>query len=147
MKSQVIKIRNIPSFPLAVQTISLKPTLFLIVLAIVGFMMIALYPMYSYFGATLIAIAIFALVMIPDKKIMEVTTKYLILYNCKDRESCRLVFWDEILYWQYISKSDCDELRIELVNHEIEKVQAFSRKKFTKYMKEYAKDKEVKGKR
>ncbi len=82
--------------------------------------------------------------IMPDRKIMEVTNEYLILYNNKDVSLCKLVYWDEILSWQYRWHPDADELIIELCDHSVEKVEAFNRKKFTRYLKEYANGKEMK---
>lgn len=147
MKSQVIKVRNIPSFPIVIQSISVKPTLFLGLMLIAGIILMIVNSVMGYFGAVLVALATFSMLIMPDRKIMEVTNEYLILYNNKDVSLCKLVYWDEILSWQYRWHPDADELIIELCDHSVEKVEAFNRKKFTRYLKEYANGKEMKVKK
>ncbi|MCI5773662.1 MAG: hypothetical protein MR210_03780 [Erysipelotrichaceae bacterium] len=147
MKSQVIKIRNLPSFPVILQSISVKPTMFLGTLMIVGVIMMIFFPFLGYLGAGFVALATFSILVMPDRKIMEATNEYLILYNHKDQSLCKLVYWDEILSWQYRWHPDVDELIIELSDHSVEKVEAFNRKKFTRFLKEYANGKEMKVKK
>ncbi len=147
MKSQVIKIRNLPSYPVVIQSLNVKPVIFLGTLLILGIILLLYNPTTAYFGAVLIAISTFSMLVMPDHKIMEVTNEYLILYNNPDNSLCKLVYWDEILSWKYHWRPDIDELIIELCDHSVEKVEAYNRKAFTRYLKEYAKGKEVKTKR
>lgn len=147
MKSQMIKIRNLPSFPVVIDSISVKPMLALVLAILAGIIIIVVYPYLSYIGATLVAMATFSMLVMPDRKFMEVTKDFVILYNCKDDSYCKIVYWDEILNWQYHWHSDYDELIIELCDHSIEKIDAYSRYRFTKYFKLYAGGKEKKVKR
>lgn len=147
MKSQMIKIRNLPSFPVVIDSISVKPILTLVLAIFAGILIIVVYPYLSYIGATLVAMATFSMLIMPDRKFMEITSDYAILYNCKDESYCKIVYWDEILSWQYHWHNDYDELIIELCDHSIEKISAYSRRRFTKYFKLYASGKEKKVKR
>lgn len=143
MKSQMIRIRNIPLTPPVVQTVNTKPIGFIFAMVIIGIALIGLEKGVSL-GIIMLTLGIFALLVMPDRKLVEVTEDYLIMYNCKDSLYCHLIYWDEILSWTYAWHADMDELIIELENHQIEIIESYSRSIMRGVMMSYAKGKEKK---
>lgn len=150
MKSKILKIRNIAKEPPIIATVSVKPKYGLCVLVFISLIMVIFSNVFSYMGVLVFGISIFCLFVLPDRKLIEFTYDYIILYNCKEREKCSIVYWEDILTWQYISRADHDELEIELVDHSIKSIECFSRRSVVPLLRTYVKEKEkvvIKGKR
>lgn len=150
MKSKILKIRNIAKEPPIIATVSVKPKQGLSILIFVSFIMMIFSNLFSYIGVLVFGISTFCLFVLPDRKLIEFTYDYIILYNCKEREKCSLVYWEDMLTWQYISRADHDELEIELVDHTIKSIECFSRRSVIPLLRTYAREKEkvvIKGKR
>lgn len=142
MKSKTLKIRNIPKEPPIIATVRVKPTSQLIVLTFIGAIFFMFSEMLSYFGLVIICVCSFCLLVMPDRKLIEFTHDFIIIYNCKDRDDCNILFWEDILTWQYIWRADKDELEIELVNHTKENIECFSKSTIVPLLRAYIKEKE-----
>ncbi|MEG0077009.1 hypothetical protein [Anaerorhabdus sp.] len=150
MKSKTLKIRNIPKEPPIIATVSVKPTATLTALMFISFIMIIFNQIFSYMGVILFGLSSFCLFVLPDRKLIEFTHDYIILYNCKERGDCNILYWEDILTWQYIWRPDRDELEIELVDHTVESIECFSKKTVVPLLRAFVREKEKiiqKGKR
>lgn len=144
MKSQTIKQRNIPEYPVITKSVKVKPVVFLFVCLILGLVTMLLFPSFSLMGAMFVAASCFSLLILPDRKIIDFTEKYCILYNQKDTRECKLIYWEDVLSWQYQWHADMDELIIELIDHSVESVEVYSKLSVLPMMKAYAGEKQVK---
>ncbi len=142
MKSKTLRIRNIPMEPPVIESICVKPTIFLMGMVVFGAMLAMLHIEWMYLGVLIIGIAIFSLVVLPDRKLLEFTYDFMILYNCKDRELCKIVYWDEILSWQVLWRAKRDILEIELVDNSVELLDIVAKGRVITFLRTYVKDKE-----
>ncbi len=150
MKSKILRIRNIPKEPPIIATVSVKPKNGLIVMIFASFIMMIFNDLFSYIGVLMFGMSSFCLFVLPDRKLIDFTHDYIILYNCKERENCSLIYWEDILTWQYIWRADHDDLEIELVDHTVKTIECFSRKTVVPLLRAFVRDKEkviIKGKR
>ena len=81
----------------------------------------------------------------PDRILIQFTPDYLVLYNHRDAETCTIIYWDEIVNWQYEYHPSVDKLLINLVNGTSESIEMYSRRAVARYMNQYAPDKEIKS--
>ncbi|MCI6272067.1 MAG: hypothetical protein MR601_03860 [Erysipelotrichaceae bacterium] len=142
MKSKVIKQRNIPQYPIVLKTVRVKPMFLIFLLIVVGVFIVFFNDSISMIGVLMVVTGLFCLLILPDVKIIEYTDEYAIVYNCREKDDCKLIYWDDILSWQYKWKTDRDELVIELVDHSIETVYSFKKSTIVPYFKKYALNKE-----
>lgn len=143
MKSQLIRQRNIPSVPVITASIRVKPTAFLWIIFFVGMIMVMMnIGAWSITGIIMVATSFMGLFLMPDARIIDYTSDYCILHNTKKGE-CKLIYWDEILNWQYKWGADADELIIEMMDHSVEKLQTFSKRTVVPYFRTYVADKEI----
>lgn len=117
MKSQVIKIRNLSKDPKFYENIiNVKPIGLLLLLLLVGVLICVFKPYLFMIGISMIALALFALIVMPDKELCRFTKDYLILYNRHNRDECYLCYWDEIVSWHYEWYKRYDQLVIEMID-------------------------------
>ena len=141
MNSKVIKTYNLPKDKEVIYRIEVKPTSALVFMFIGG--VISIY--YSTtLSAILIGVALFGFFFLPSKVLIEFTMDYVILYNRASKNDCVIVYYDEIVSWQYIKGRKVDRLEIILDDGKVECVECFSRYMVCKYMNYFAKDKQVK---
>lgn len=53
-----------------------------------------------------------------------------------------LIYWDEVLLWQYQKHNNEDQLWLQLTDGQTETIECFNRNKIVPYFKIYAKGKE-----
>ena len=97
MKSQVIRIRNLPATRSVLQRYQLKPTLLLVNMIIIGMLLVAARPYLLLGGIMMTMLGAFCLFVMPDGILCEFTREYLILYNRRRTDDCMLIYWDEIV--------------------------------------------------
>ena len=145
MKSQYIKIRNVPEeIRKKAPGIHVKPWFVLGLCLIVSVSLLILKPYMIGITLPIVILTIFAMVVMPDRVLLQCTSEYLILYNHNDRTDCTLVYWDEIVSWKYEYHSNVDTLKINLIDDNTESIEMYSKWKVLKIMKKYAPNKEVK---
>lgn len=147
MKSKLLSVKNIPVESMIIKSIDVKPTLNLIVLIALGVVIWIIFPMTMMISFSLAILGTFCLMFFPNRRLMLVTQDFLVLYNQKNRNECVLVYWDEILFWRYVSQNDKDELEIELIEDRVERMECFSKKSIIPYLDHYAPGKEKKVKK
>lgn len=142
MKSQVIRIRNLPATRSVLQRYQLKPTLLLVSMIIIGMLLVAARPYLLLGGIMMTMLGAFCLFVMPDGILCEFTREYLILYNRRRTDDCMLIYWDEIVSWKYEKHSTADELIITLVDGSTQKQECYS-KRICIYMRIYVPEKEA----
>ena len=142
MKSKVLKIRNLPEEMQVLNEVKVKPIGSLLALMLVSGVFIISGSTIAIVGVVLLAISSYALLVMPDRILMQFTDEYLVLYNRKTRDECILIYWDEILLWQYQKHNNEDQLWLQLADGQTETIECFNRNKIVPYFKIYAKGKE-----
>lgn len=145
MKSQVIKTRNIPGDVLKnAYAVRVKPWALLLVTLFAGVAILIVKSYMIGLALPLVILTLFAILVMPDRILVQFSPEYMILYNRKDREECTLVYWDEVVSWAYEYHGACDCLAVILTDGRTEMVEMYSRRSIRRYMKLYAKGKEIK---
>lgn len=98
-------------------------------------------------GLFLIMVSIFSLLMLPDRLLVQFNPDYMVLYNHRDRSLCSIVYWDEIVTWQYEYHATHDRLALSLLDGTVQSVELFSKRSVARYLEQYAPGKEVKSSR
>jgi len=143
MESKKLLVKNIPGGKIEVN-ISAKPTAYLFLFMIVGSLMIfTASSVYQLFGLVLVFISGYAIIFLPERKIMTFYKNYLIIFNEIDKDYCNLIYYNEILSYRYVKGHKFDMLIIELSDNRVYELQCFDKNKVLAFMKEYAKDKEI----
>lgn len=144
MNSKVIKVYNLPKDKTILYRLEVKPFFILTASFIIGIMII-----YSFtsLGIILIGTGLFGFFFMPSKVLLEFTDEYLILYNRASKNDCVIVYYNEIVTWQYLKTAKEDWLIIDLEDGRVEKLECFNRFMVCKYLNEFAKDKQIKAKR
>lgn len=144
MKSKVLKVRNIPQTNV-MESVKTKPYIFLFVIFLGGCFLMAYSQIFQTTGTLLVGFAIFALVVTQDRILLQLTEQFVIIHNLVDRDECKLLYWDEVLSWQYLKRSKCDYIVIEMIDGTTERSECHGRFKIESYFKLYAKDKQKKN--
>lgn len=142
MKSKVLKIRNLPQEMQVLNEVKVKPIGSLLALMLVSGVFIISGSSIAIVGVVLLAISSYALIVMPDRILMQFTDEFLVLYNRKIRDECMLIYWEEILLWQYQKHNNEDQLWLQLTDGQTETIECFNRNKIVPYFKIYAKGKE-----
>ncbi len=145
MRSQVIRIRNLPADVTVRHSVHVKPTILMVVFLLVGVVMLFMKPYLLMAAMTMILLALFSLFIMPDRKLCDFTDDYLVLYNQSDRSRCYMVFWDDIVSWHYEWHASYDQLVIMLSDGSTQMQEMYSRLSIQYHMNQYAKGKEVKN--
>lgn len=145
MRSQSIRISNLPSDQTVRHTVHVKPTAVMVVFLLVGVAMLFMKPYMILAAMTMILLALFSLFIMPDRKLCDFTDEYLVLYNQTDRSRCFMVYWEDIVSWRYEWHASYDQLVIFLTDGSTQIQEMYSRLSIQYYMNQYAKGKEVKN--
>ena len=140
MKSKELKVYNLPSDDILVSRIDAKPNMifsFLIIVGIISFF----FDISFFYGITIISISVFAIIFMPRVTLMDFFQNYLVVYNKANKNTCVMIYYDEIVSWHYSWSTNRDYLYIELEDGTIEKVEAFSKTLFESNMNRFLKDK------
>ena len=143
MKSQVIKVRNLPFDMVPLQTLRVKPIGLLAVMLILGIYILFFQPMMRMMGIILCMIAPFALVALPDRHLIHVYRDCMVLFNQRDHSSCMLIYWDDVVNWQYEWHRMSDQFVVKLVDGSSESIEVYSKRPIRKFMSQYCPDKEI----
>lgn len=147
MKSQLIRVKNLPKLEEKGRAITLKPVFALVLLMAFGFYTLWWKPYLATASMFMILISVFALTFLPDRKLVEFYSQYMVLYNQRDRSQCMLVYWDEIVSWQYEWHTTNDLLVLNLVDGTSQQIEMYSKYKVVKFMNIYVPDKQIKSTR
>lgn len=145
MRSQVIRIRNLPSDKIIRHTVHVKPTVLMGIFLLAGVTILFMKPYLLMAAVIMILLALFSLFIMPDRKLCDFTDDYLVLYNQADRDRCFLIYWEDIVSWRYEWHPSLDQLVIVLVDGSTQIQEMYSRLSIQYYMDRYARGKEIKN--
>ena len=140
MRSKELKSYNLDSGKTVIRELSTKPYVGLVTVVIVG-IIISFTKLPIVYGATLIVVGLLVLFIFPNRVLVEFFDDFMVLYNRAEKNDCMIIYYDEIVSWWYVRGISLDELCIELEDGTIEKVNAYSKISFERYMNEFVKDK------
>lgn len=83
VKSKVLKIRNLPQEMQVLNEVKVKPIGSLLALMLVSGVFIISGSSIAIVGVVLLAISSYALIVMPDRILMQFTDEFLVLYNGK----------------------------------------------------------------
>ena len=140
MKSKELKTHNLPVDIFPISKIDAKPDVLFILLILLGLFSFTLH-ITSFYGITIILTSLCVLLFMPKVRLMEFFQEYLVMYNKADKNSCVLIYYDEIASWYYTWSANRDYLYIELENGSVEKIEAFSKTLFEANMNRFVREK------
>ncbi|MBP3400009.1 MAG: hypothetical protein J6K75_09650 [Erysipelotrichaceae bacterium] len=147
MKSKTLKIRNIPTGNPAFFRMNVKPIEYLTAILIVSIVFLFCDAPLPTVGLILCTVICFALVATPDRTLLEINELFIVFYSPKDSTECSILYWDEILTWQYQKQRQCDHLKIELINGDVYDSEVYHDMRLIRLLQTYAAGKEKKTSR
>ena len=143
----MIKTRNLPPVTAQPYTIHVKPVAALSLMGIAGIGLLLTHSFLSGIGVMMILLSVFALLMMPDRLLMQFSPDFMVLYNQRDAARCTVIYWDEIVNWQYEYHPGVDVLALSLVDGSTQTIELFSKRSISRFMNQYAPGKEIKSTR
>lgn len=144
MKSKELKTYNLPEDNTVIAQIDAKPTSVFVLLILIALFTFLL-DISNVYGVILLCVSIVCLIYLPRVLLMEFYQDYLVLYNKADKNSCVLIYYEDVVSWSYSRGANRDYLFIELSDGSQEKIEAFSRSVFESNMNRFMKDKKRKN--
>ena len=142
MKSQKIRVRNLPETRRVIHKVQVKPTVILSILLFVGLLMMFMKPYLLVAGLTMVLLALFCQFVMPDRVLCEFCDDYMVLYNDHDRTRCNMIYYDEIVAWRYERHRSADQLVIQMIDDTTQVQEMYSKNTIRRQMETYAAGKE-----
>ena len=143
MKSKELKVHNLPYDRQIEESVDAKPYFIFIILGILGFF-ICFVKGGMLLGIALIVICLASIFFLPRRVLIEFCNDYLVLYNRASHNECMIIYYEDIVSWNYIRGYSMDELEINLVDGTKESIEAFSKFIFESHMNNYVEEKKLK---
>jgi len=140
VRSKELKSYNLDKSKTIIKEIGAKPYTLLLLIIATG-IVISFVGIPIVYGITLIVIGLIILLLFPNRVLIDFYDNHLVLFNRAAKDDCVIIYYDEIVSWWYTRDIGVDELRIELEDGTIEKINAFSKFEFEKNMNGFVKDK------
>jgi|GEM_PF-5804432 len=140
MKSKVLKRFNLPSERNIVYRLDAKPYWLLFIISIIG-LALCLSSKWRIFGVSLCFASIFFYMLTPSRYLVEFCDEYMIIYHRLNKTECALIYYDEILTYDFVKGRDFDRLEITLSDDRTYSVPIFKKYKINKLLNKYAPDK------
>ena len=145
MKSQPIKVINLPQTKESLPAIRVKPILIHVLFIVLAFWLIFSDSELTAAGIMLLVFPIFSLFVLPDRTLVEFSEQYMVMYNERDRERCMLIYWEDIVSWQYEWHQWADHFIVNLVDGSSCSVDMYSKRRISGWMEHYAPHKEIRA--
>ena len=142
MKSKEIKLYNLPAENIFTARINARPNYLFFIVILLGLFSFTLNISRMY-AIGLIVIGILCLLFMPRVPMIEFYKEYVVLHNKVDRNTCMMIYYEDIKGWYYSWTAKKDFLIIELNDDSVVKMEAFSKQLFEKYMNIFLKDKHI----
>ncbi len=139
MRTKELKVYNLPNNRTINADIDAKPYTLLLGLMGLG-VMLMIFNAYIY-GASLLLLGLFAIALLPRKILIEFSDNYMVLYNKVDKNDCVIIYYDDIVFWNYQRNVQNDTLTIELLDGSVESINCFDKHRIQRFMFIYAKGK------
>ena len=107
MKSKELKTYNLPKDDLLISSIDAKPGFLFLLLSIFGILLL-FFESFRLYGVSILVITLITYLYLPKVTLMEFFQDYLVLYNRADNNTCVLVYYDEVVSWNYTWSANRD---------------------------------------
>lgn len=98
-------------------------------------------------GLSLILVSIFMITILPDRVLITFLDDCMVLYNQQDRSMCMLIYYDEVVNWQYVYHAKYDEIIFTLTDGSKEVQEMYSLNSVAAALDEHLKGKKLKSMR
>lgn len=135
VRSQSIKIRNLPQGHKCIACINAKPYLLFAIIGIIGLLLL-LKEKYMILGIVFLFGSVYSFLFIKNERLVKFYDDYCVFYRTNAyRDECFLLFWNDILAWEIESGSEYDTLIVTLRNQKRICLKCVSRHKLIRYLK------------
>lgn len=142
IRSQPLKIRNLPQGHKIIDHINAKPYLVFSVLGTVGILLV-LWEKYMILGILLLLIALYCFIFIKNERLIEFYDDYCVFYRINAyKDECFLLIWNDIASWEIHSGNEYDELTVILKNQKKITLKCVGKHKLTRYLHRFVKNEE-----
>lgn len=146
MKTQKIRVRNLSETRIRQGVnVHVKPLPVLTSMLAIGAILIIASPNLIVTGLSLILVSIFMITILPDRVLITFLDDCMVLYNQQDRSMCMLVYYDEVVNWQYVYHAKYDEIIFTLVDGSKEMQEMYSLNSVAASLDEHLKGKKLKS--
>ena len=146
MKSSLIKIENVDHNVPVSYTIRLKPLALLITGFIVGIICFFIGSPFSELGLFLSVLCVFFFAVLPDRVLLQFTNQSVRLYSKDTPGEVRLLYYDEIVSYTYMSSRKEDVLVFRMIDGSTYQIEVFGKYKLMKILEEKLPFKNSEGK-
>ena len=143
MRSKELKTHNLPVDNQILAQIDAKPTFLFVILIGMG-LIFFIYNHTNPYGVFVTIIAVIALIYLPRVVLMEFYQDYMVMYNKADKTNCVLIYYDEVVSWNYVWGANRDFLLVELIDGSEEIIETFSKTLFESNMNRFLREKHKK---
>ena len=146
MKTQKIRVRNLSEARIRQGiNVHVKPLPVLTSMLAIGAILIIASPNLIVAGLSLILVSIFMITILPDRVLITFLDDCMVLCNQQDRSMCMLIYYDEVVNWQYIYHAKYDEIIFTLVDGSKEVQEMYSLNSVVVALDEHLKGKQLKS--
>lgn len=145
MKSKELMVYNLPDNTPMIGEIDAKPTLLFVLFLVLGSLSFLTNIPIQY-SVMIIIVSLFAIIFMPKVVLMQFFSDFLVMYNKADKNTCELIYYEDVVSWHYSWSANRDYLYIELKDGQTEKIEAFSKTIFEYNMNRFLKTKRKKSK-
>lgn len=146
MKTQKIRVKNLSEARIRQGiNVHVKPLPVLTSMLAIGAILIIASPNLIVAGLSLILVSIFMITILPDRVLITFLDDCMVLYNQQDRSMCMLIYYDEVVNWQYIYHAKYDEIIFTLVDGSKEVQEMYSLNSVVAALDEHLKGKQLKS--
>lgn len=146
MKTQKIRIRNLSDSAIRQgSSVRVKPIPQITTILCIGAIMIIANPNLILAGLGLVCISVFGIAVFPDRVLISFLDEYMVLYNQPDRSMCMMVYYDEVVHWQYVYHKNYDQLVLTMVDGSTEVQELYSLSSVSQQLNQHLACKQLKS--
>lgn len=145
MKSKELMVYNLPTNQVMRFEIDAKPNRLFFAFIIISVVSMLIFHV-NYYNVAAIIVSLCVISFMPKIVLMEFYNDYLVMYNKADKNKCEIIYYEDVVSWNYSWNAYKDYLIIDLVDGKSERIEAFSKTIFEHYMNIVLKDKHKKTK-
>ena len=145
MKSKELKTYNLPEDRVLLAAIDAKPEWMIFAFFVLGVFLIV-YQRYIA-GSSFFGIAICATFFLPNRVLVEFYSDFLVIFNHANKNTCEIIYYDDVVNWSYVYGITYDTLDIKLIDDSVHSIDAYSKVLFENLMNRFLKDKKEKKKK
>lgn len=137
VRSQLLKIRNLPQGHKLIDHVNAKPYLVFCILGGIGILFV-LREKYMILGILLLFIALYSFIFVKNERLIEFYDDYCVFYRTNaNKDECFLLFWNDISAWEIHTGYEYDELSVTLKNQKKITLRCVCKHKLNRYFKRY----------